>query len=751
MKKNKNFKICILTGIFPPEIGGPATYVKRLANELSQKGVDVRVITYGEKKKIEREKFKIFYVSKKYPKFLRHFLFLMKSFFYGRDCDVVFAQNLFSVGIAGFFLSKIFQKRFVVRIVGDYAWEQSLKRGWFKGGIEEFQKATSFKINILKSLQKYLASATDCIITPSFYLKKIISGWGIKEEKIKVIYNAREEFGKINISKKEAQKRIGVEGDIILSVGRLTSWKGFDGLIEIMPDLLKQNPNFKLVIVGEGEEREHLKSLVSKFNLEKFVFLKGKVNHQFLPFYFKSADIFVLNTFHEGFPHVVLEAMENEVAVITTKRGGNVEIVEDGVNGILVEYQNKPQLKEAILKLWEDKDLRERLVRNAKKTLQRFNWKEIFEKTEKILKGKKKILFLGVTQYDFENFFSSHLQKKFEPLSESFEIFVLAKGRPFHKKIWGVDFYLFSPSLLFWIKCFFFGIFLCQIKKIDIIVAQSPLMEGVVGSILKKIFKNQLIVEIHGDWIEGPFLSKKRRFEKILKKIVPILAKISLKTADKIRGVSEYLIERAKKISPEKEYFLFPTFTDLDEFLNEKNISFKNFILFVGQLSKVKGVDILIEGFSKIEKEFPSFELLIVGEGEERKNLERMVKEKGLEKKIKFKGRLSLKQTKNLMKDCYFLCLPSLSEGLPRVLMESMSLRKPAIATNVGGIPELIKEGENGFLFEKGNVDDLIKKMRLLLKNKNLAIKMGERARAFIIQRFSNKKYIQNYIQMINN
>ena len=137
------------------------------------------------------------------------------------------------------------------------------------------------------------------------------------------------------------------------------------------------------------------------------------------------------------------------------------------------------------------------------------------------------------------------------------------------------------------------------------------------------------------------------------------------------------------------------------------------------------------EAFSLIEKDFPDFKLVLVGEGLP-------------------EGKLSLAETKDKMKNCYCLVIPSLSEGLPRVLLEAMALAKPVVASKVGGIPDLIQEGQNGFLVEPGNTDQLAEKLRILLKDKNLAIEMGKRSRELIQDKFSNEKYIANYLKMLN-
>lgn len=326
----------------------------------------------------------------------------------------------------------------------------------------------------------------------------------------------------------------------------------------------------------------------------------------------------------------------------------------------------------------------------------------------------KRVLFIGVTKYNLDK--DTHLRKKFLGLSQGIRPCVLARGRFSHKELWGAEFYLF-PRLIFWLAAPALSFWLCFSKKIDTIVAQGPLSEGLLGTILKKLLRKELIVELHGDW----------QFRKNLAWIAPV----SLKNADKIRGVADYLILKAKKYAPRKPYFLFPTFTDLEDFLAERDIRFDNYILFVGRADKTKGIGYLEEAFSKIERDFREFRLVLIGEGLPG-------------------GKLPLDKVREKMRDCYCLAVPSVSEGLPRVIMEAMALAKPIIASRVGGIPDLVKDGQNGFLFEVGNVEQLAEKLRILLQDKNLAIGMGKRGQEFVRHNFSNERYIKNYLQMIN-
>jgi len=347
-------KFIFATGIFPPDIGGPATYTERLAIEFCQRGFGVSVITYSSAKD-KKYDFPVVRISKKYP-ILKYFLYLFNLLKLAKKCDVVYAQNVTSAGLPALLAAKLFKKRLALKIVGDAAWEQ--------------------RKPYLKKIQECVAKHAHQIIVPSLFLKKIIMGWGVSENKIEIIYNAPEAVSQLTISKDEAKEKIGISGDIILSIGRLVPWKGFADLIAILPDLLKTNPNFRLVIVGQGKEK--LKS----GNRVKLV---GPVPHSQIPLYFQAADVFVLSSGYEGLSHVILEAMQLGVPVIASREGGNPELIEDNFNGLLVEYSNQEQLKQAILRLWQNKELQEKFIQNSKEKIKDFTWENLVNQTLAVL------------------------------------------------------------------------------------------------------------------------------------------------------------------------------------------------------------------------------------------------------------------------------------------------------------------------------------------------------------------------------
>ncbi|MFH1661806.1 MAG: glycosyltransferase [Candidatus Falkowbacteria bacterium] len=376
-KKN----ILIATGIFPPDIGGPATYVKTLCDELPEKGFNVKVVTYFDKNsklnhsiKIQNSKFKIFKINKNRNLVIRYFNYFLRVLKLLNWANIVYVQGPVSEGLPSWLACKLRRKKYILKIVGDYGWEQGTQRFGVNDLLDEFQnKKYNNSVERIRKIQKLVARGAEKIITPSEYLKNIVKKWGISDDKIKVIYNCVDPSHSTGRSKEEIKKELCLSGDIILSAGRLVPWKGFELLIDLMPELLKANPDFKLIIAGEGPEFENLSLKIKNLELEKFIKLIGKVEHEKLLKYMKASDIFMLNTGYEGLSHVIIEAMQVGLPVITTNVGGNPEVVKNGENGLLVEYNNKEEIKNAILKLDKDVELKNKLVNNAKDNFGKFS------------------------------------------------------------------------------------------------------------------------------------------------------------------------------------------------------------------------------------------------------------------------------------------------------------------------------------------------------------------------------------------
>ena len=173
------------------------------------------------------------------------------------------------------------------------------------------------------------------------------------------------------------------ETGLILFVGRLIDWKGVHTLVSSVKKVRDTVRNARLVIVGDGPERKSLADRVKELGLEDSVTFTGQVSDEELKDYYSRASVFVLpsitvNNQTEGLGVVLLEAMASGIPVIGSNTGGIPDIIEDKVNGLLVPPGDPDALAEAIIRIFEDRDLADRFREAGLETVKgRFSWDKI--------------------------------------------------------------------------------------------------------------------------------------------------------------------------------------------------------------------------------------------------------------------------------------------------------------------------------------------------------------------------------------
>jgi glycosyltransferase involved in cell wall biosynthesis len=175
---------------------------------------------------------------------------------------------------------------------------------------------------------------------------------------------------------------------------------------------------------------------------------------------------------------------------------------------------------------------------------------------------------------------------------------------------------------------------------------------------------------------------------------------------------------------------ILPNGIELEKFQNiyshNKNNHTKKTIIFVGTLRPVKGVKYLIKAMRIIHKKLPDTNLLIVGDGPDRDKLETLVQELNLQNCIHFAGKVPNEKIPEYMTQADLFVLPSLSESFGIVNIEAMASGLPIVTTNVGGLPEIVINGENGFVVEPKNPEAIAEKVILILNDENLKKKISE-------------------------
>jgi len=377
-------KILIATGIFPPDIGGPARMLGALADSLSKRGFGVEVLTYSENFQNGTNYGAYYNVHRiKKGNLSSKFLYFFKFLLLTRKADIVYTTDTYSVGYFAYLTKKFFGKKYILRFAGDSAWEVTSARGWTRDYITDFEeKVYDRKIEKLKNRRRKILQSADKIIAVSEFMKELAEKIGVEKQKIKMIYNSiefldfRVDEGLIEKTKKD----LGLEGHkIIMSAGRLMPWKGMDKLVEIFGELEKEVSDLKMIIIGDGPEREVIKKQITESKLQDKVFLVGKVPLDKIFSYYSLADVFVLNSKYEGLSHILLEALYAGVPIVASDCGGNPEVVVNEKNGFLVEYNNDDQIKKSIKNVLAG-------FQPKRIGLEKFNWETNINKTVKTIK-----------------------------------------------------------------------------------------------------------------------------------------------------------------------------------------------------------------------------------------------------------------------------------------------------------------------------------------------------------------------------
>ena len=373
-----------------------------------------------------------------------------------------------------------------------------------------------------------------------------------------------------------------------------------------------------------------------------------------------------------------------------------------------------------------------------------------------------KVCFLGSARYTWP--LDQTAEKKFRVIRSLGEVFVIGFSSDLQPRIFAghARFYLL-PQLLLpilrYVELFVLGqllvLWLIIRHRIQVVVAQSP-YEGFVAVLAIKFaawfgFKVGLAVEVHGDFEESLFLYRRIRFGALHRFLMKQAALYSLTQADVLRAISNSTTEQVRRWAPQKTIISFPAWTDIETFFRSganRGNEFPKAVLFVGMVTPLKGIHYLINAFSFVAEEFRQSRLIIIGKEENvgyAEDLRRQIKKLGLESRVQFIGHQSQVELAFCMAEAAVLVLPSTSEGLGRVIIEAMATATPVIGSDIGGIPELIKDGVNGFLIPPGDEQALAEKLQSVLNNPAKARAMGHAGRSFAHQLFSPEGYLNGY------
>lgn len=272
-------------------------------------------------------------------------------------------------------------------------------------------------------------------------------------------------------------------------------------------------------------------------------------------------------------------------------------------------------------------------------------------------------------------------------------------------------------------------------KKFDIVHINWPFPHIIFGLCAKAFSRCRIFATFYGlevRWLKKKFLFFVKPFAWLINR-ADVITAISNHTASELKGI-------VKKDIP-----IIPFSITVESKVAE--LSDERYILFVGRHVERKGVHILIDAFRKIYKEI-LHNVVIIGDGPERKNWERMAADYGLSKRIIFTGWVSTEELNKYYQRCSFFILPATydkhgdTEGLGVVMIEAMAYSKPVIASNVGGITDVVIDGFNGLLVPHNDPEALAHAIKRLTLDKTLCRKLGENAKKTVDEKFNWDKIV---------
>jgi glycosyltransferase involved in cell wall biosynthesis len=362
-------KILVATPIYPPEIGGPATYTKELCERLHDEH-QLTVVAYTD----VREAFEgttLIPISKRRRLPVRLVKYFWAIWHAAKKADVIYVQNAVAAGLPVALASKLRKKPFILKFVGDEAWERASQNKLTNKLLEDFLEHPEgpLKIRLMMALQGWVLRRASIVTTPSEYLGKAIQkAYKLDPKRVITNYNAAEETKTLPFEAKPVPHQI-------VATARLVNFKGIDGIVRATAILKKKFPDVRFVCAGEGPEMDNLVHLAKELGVEKEVTFLGKISRAETWQLRKNSEVYVLNSTYEGLPHTVLTSFAAEIPTVATNIPGTNEAVYNGETGLLVPTGDDEALAASITKLFDDKNLQQTLVANARKLLQtKFSW-----------------------------------------------------------------------------------------------------------------------------------------------------------------------------------------------------------------------------------------------------------------------------------------------------------------------------------------------------------------------------------------
>ena len=370
-------KVLIVSGIWPPDVGGPASHAPEVADWLAARAHEVEVVTTADRPP-EPRAYPVRAVPRSYRVGVRHYRVAALVHRRARENDVVYTTGMFGRSALG---SLVAGTPYVVKLTADPAFERARRRGEVGGTVDEFQRSggglRGAAYRFARDVELRHAFHVFC---PSAWLRDLALTWGLDPARVSVLPNPAPALPELP-PREELKRAFGINGATLAFAGRLTVQKS----LELAIEAVARNDAVSLVIAGEGGERPALERRAAELGVAGRVRFIGPQPRERVVELFRAADASIISSSWENFPHAVVEALAAGTPVLATATGGVAEVVEDGVNGLLVPPGDADALAAAVRRFFADAELRARLREQAAPSVASYAPERVFERLEQVL------------------------------------------------------------------------------------------------------------------------------------------------------------------------------------------------------------------------------------------------------------------------------------------------------------------------------------------------------------------------------
>jgi len=749
----------------PPLLGGMATYSSELAHHLAQLEECIVLASRvpGWRAFDADQPFKTIRLPNTLGLRELSFAVVMVYLIIKFRIRAVVATHWFPCGLVAYLVTRLLRRPYYLAAYGS-----------------EFLDDTSTLRRRLKGYLRWGKMATfrgaKRVIAVSRYTKERLVSMGVPSKRIEVINSGvNVERFRPDIDSTAVRHRLRLDRRrVLLTVARLDARKGIDTVIQALPTVRERFPDALYLVVGEGVERPALERLTHQLGLTEFVRFAGHVSDGDLPAVYNACDLFVMisraltdRESVEGFGIVFAEAAACGKASLGGRSGGIPDAVVEGKTGLLVDPQDTDAVAEAIIRLLDHPEEAERMGRQGReRVLAELQWPIVARNIHALtLKednpAKKspsskpcKIAHI-ITRLDRGGSTDNTLLTVLGHDPARYHVTLISGQTTFPSTLVGrladrPDITVrFLPNLtrtvhpLKDLQALWDLYMVCRREGFDLVHTHSS-KAGILGRWAAWLAGCRRLVHTpHGHVFTG-------YYGPVLSRLFVYAERLTAAITDTIitltpRGIEDHLLWH---IAPEEKFTVVPSGVELEGFAPPSSADGGSsaraalslhpdepIVGSVGRLDRVKGYDQLVEASDLVLRERPDAWFVVAGDGDERRTLENQAHRLGVAGRWRFLG--WQEDLEPLYHSFDLSVLPSRNEGMGRAAVEAMACGRPVVATAVGGVPSVVKDGVTGLLVPPEDPQALARAILQLLEDETARRRMGEAGPKWVRERFS--------------